>query len=411
MRYIFSIFVFLFAVDAGAQMNLVKNPSFEHYSECPFGEDDIHLAYYWSPSDSTPDTGGHVSWCAPELCAVCDTAGGFGVPYGSDDYYHYAHTGQAFAHVQFFANYSQLDTSLASYQRDYLQGRLYHRLTPGQEYCASFYVVLTHFSAFATDKMGVYFDDGSMDTATWCAWPQTEHVPQVYDTVIVTDTLNWTKIQGTFTATGNETFLTIGNFFDSAHTKTIPENFWWAIGDGNNIYTWYLVDDVCVIPADAVADAGPDRVTSATGDSVWVGDTTADYLPCYWYINGVLADSNISGFKVLPDSTTTYVMALDVCGNITYDTAVVWVYPTAVGSVGALHVLLYPNPASTQLTVEGARGCALTLVDAVGQTVWSLPEAGLKQVVPLAGLTPGIYTLAAVNAVTGERTCRMVEKR
>ena len=74
-------------------------------------------------------------------------------------------------------------------------------------------------------------------------------------------------------------------------------------------------------------------------------------------------------------------------------------------------VKVYPNPATTQLTVEGARGCALTLVDAVGQTVWSLPEAGMKQVVPLASLAPGIYTLAAVNAVTGERTCRMVEKR
>ena len=74
-------------------------------------------------------------------------------------------------------------------------------------------------------------------------------------------------------------------------------------------------------------------------------------------------------------------------------------------------VKVYPNPATTQLTVEGARDCALTLVDAVGQVVWSLREAGMKEVVPLAGLAPGVYTLVAVNAETGERTCRMVEKR
>ncbi len=91
-------------------MNLVKNPGFEHYSECPNNVDQIHLAYYWSPSDSTPDTGGHVSWCAPELCAACAEPGNFSVPCGWSDYYHYAHTGQAFAVVQFFANYSQLDT-------------------------------------------------------------------------------------------------------------------------------------------------------------------------------------------------------------------------------------------------------------------------------------------------------------
>ena len=74
-------------------------------------------------------------------------------------------------------------------------------------------------------------------------------------------------------------------------------------------------------------------------------------------------------------------------------------------------VKVYPNPATTQLTVEGARGCGLTLVDAVGQAVWSLREAGMKETIPLTGLAPGVYTLVAVNAETGERVVRMVELR
>jgi Secretion system C-terminal sorting domain len=69
---------------------------------------------------------------------------------------------------------------------------------------------------------------------------------------------------------------------------------------------------------------------------------------------------------------------------------------------------VYPNPATSQLTVEGARGCALTLVDAVGQAVWSLREAGMKETIPLTGLAPGVYTLVAMNAETGERVVRMV---
>jgi Secretion system C-terminal sorting domain len=152
-------------------------------------------------------------------------------------------------------------------------------------------------------------------------------------------------------------------------------------------------------------------VTSPVGDSVWVGDTAADYLPCYWYVNGVLADSNKSGFKVHPDSTTSYVMALEVCGNVTYDTAVVYVFPAGLANLSPVHVLLYPNPATNIITVEGARGCTLTLTNTIGQVVYTLLDAGMKQMVPLAGLTPGVYTLAATNAVTGERVVRMVEKR
>ena len=260
-------------------------------------------------------------------------------------------------------------------------------------------------SSVVCNHLDAYLDDGTVDTTTHCSEPMTFVNPQIVDSNIVSDTVNWTKVQGSFIANGTETFITLGNFHDTAHTAHAPG--FGAGGPG----AYYLLDDVSVIATDAVADAGPDQVTSPMGDSVWVGDTTADYLPCYWYINGVLADSNISGFKVLPDSTTTYVMALDVCGNVTYDTAVVWVYPTAVGAVGAMHVLLYPNPSTTQLTVEGARGCSLTLTNALGQVVYTLAEAGLKQLVPLAGLAPGVYTLVAVNAVTGERTCRMVEKR
>jgi Secretion system C-terminal sorting domain len=105
------------------------------------------------------------------------------------------------------------------------------------------------------------------------------------------------------------------------------------------------------------------------------------------------------------------VMALDVCGNVTYDTAVVWVYPTSLTGLSLGHVLLYPNPASTSVTLEGARGCALTLTNALGQVVYTLSEAGMKEAIPLTGLAPGVYTLVASNNVTGERVVRMVEKR
>ncbi len=421
IRRLFVVVLFCASIlPVGAQINLVKNPSFEHFIQCPHAYSEVSFANYWSALVDTTyvldsewiyyDSAGSINIytanCVPYYCNACDNPIAdpsllATVPLGYF-WYHYPRTGKGMMGVLMYS----VNVSYNVDDRMYLQGRLHQTLQAGKPYCVTFYVVNTNSSGAGCNHIGAYFDDGTIDTTHECGPTRTNDTPQIRTDSIITDTLNWTRIQGTFVATGTERFMTIGNFSDSAHTSILEFN-----STGEPMAAFYLIDDVSVIATDAVADAGPDRVTSAIGDSVWVGDTTADYLPCYWYINGVLADSNISGFKVLPDSTTFYVMALDVCGNVTYDTAVVWVYPTGLGTVSAMYVLLYPNPASTQLTVEGARGCALTLVDAVGQTVWSLREAGMKQVVPLEGLAPGVYTLVAANAVTGERTCRMVEKR
>ena len=75
-----------------SQINLVKNPSFEHYHQCPYTYDQIIFANSWSPiHDTVPyifDTFG-TNPCSPEYCNACSAAGVIGVPYGGY-YYHYA---------------------------------------------------------------------------------------------------------------------------------------------------------------------------------------------------------------------------------------------------------------------------------------------------------------------------------
>jgi gliding motility-associated-like protein len=39
---------------------------------------------------------------------------------------------------------------------------------------------------------------------------------------MLSDTMNWTKISGSFDANGDENYLTIGNFFDISKTDTTP---------------------------------------------------------------------------------------------------------------------------------------------------------------------------------------------
>ena len=87
MKKILLFWFFLFAaIENNAQINLVKNPSFEKYLKCPTDNDEIKYANFWTPiSDTTLsviDTYGNPS-CTPEYCNVCaDITSGVSVPYG-----------------------------------------------------------------------------------------------------------------------------------------------------------------------------------------------------------------------------------------------------------------------------------------------------------------------------------------
>jgi hypothetical protein len=341
----------------------------------------------------------------PEYCHVCSIYPDVRVP-NNLRFYQYPHSGKSLAQVQMFydevlSNYPQL--------RDYLQGHLTTTLTAGRAYCVSFYVSLENGSIYANNNIGAYFDNGTIDTTNNPGHVQTHCTPQVFSTAIISDTLNWVKIQGSFVATGNERLITIGNFTDRAHTSFMPapgvDTTGISIG-GSGGWSWYTVDDVSVIAIDATINAGADRVITGT-DSVTIGDTLDSYLPTYWYANGSLIDSNTAWLRVRPDTTTMYVVELSRCGgdNIT-DT--VWVYVGALGAASPIlskgEVMLLPNPAQDILTVSGAAGGALFIFDMVGREVLRSSLLTNNMVVDISGLLPGVY-VAQVVMPDGGRKC------
>ncbi|MES2704954.1 MAG: T9SS type A sorting domain-containing protein [Bacteroidota bacterium] len=170
-----------------------------------------------------------------------------------------------------------------------------------------------------------------------------------------------------------------------------------------------MVDDVSVIKSDAVADAGPNRVIPVgSPDSVWIGDSSG-YLPTCWYVNGVMIDSNTAGFKVHPDTTTRYVMSLDVCGHITYDTVIVWRGVNTVGTASTGAVNIYPSPAVDALTVEHAAGSTLELYDVVGRLALSSRIMTDRETLSIFHLLPGVYT-ALIRMQSGKRVFMKVVK-
>ena len=320
------LFLFLFIIilkqHAYAQLNLVYNSGFEQYSHCPDGLDQIMYAYCWNGIDTSwnPSMADSLDPpCMPEYINGCSTSMTCSEP-SNGHFYQYPHKGNGMAQAYMYYN----DTFLsAPYGRDYIQGRLRSTLIVGQSYCVTFYTVMDNGSAYAINHIGAYLDDASMDTSTAnCGHPQTEYTPQILDTAIINDTLNWVRIQGSFIANGTEKFITIGNFFDTAHTAHIRLN--------NGLTSWYLIDDVSVIASDATAYAGPDMAITV-GCSAHIGvDSSGDGMPCYWYVLGGTAPIDSGGSIIVrPTDTTTYVVAMDLCGTVTYDTVTVNVLPCA----------------------------------------------------------------------------------
>ncbi len=69
-----------------------------------------------------------------------------------------------------------------------------------------------------------------------------DNFAQYHDTTIITDSINWTRIFGSFIADSNYSYLAIGNFFDEQSTQAIDIN---QVGL-NYQKAYYYIDQVCV---------------------------------------------------------------------------------------------------------------------------------------------------------------------
>ena len=269
----------------------------------------------------------------------------------------------AFQYPRHGLNY--LITSPYSYNnqsnvRGYPRNLLKKTLTSGRVYCVSFFVNLSNQSTHAIDGIGAYFGDISIDTITQCNKPITYLTPQISNISgnIISDTLNWIPVTGTFVANGSEKYMLIGNFkSDVATTKiqvnptNLPANF-----------ADYLIDDVSVMEIDLQAYAGPDK-SIPPGDSAFIGrqpDVGIDEA-CIWYkmtspTTSISIDT-VAGLWVKPVTTTTYVVRQQLwCANTPkWDTVVVFMNLVGIGEELRIineQLLLYPLPVQDFLQLK-----------------------------------------------------------
>jgi len=184
------------AISQCQTINLIKNPNLEEYTCCPTNMTMISCADDWT-QPLTVSTSDYFNTCAI-------------------DSIEYPPLKPAYLHSFFGNGYAGIlcdhFTDPFIY-REYIQGALTESLIANKCYYLEFWTLLSaYMSTHALDAIGVYLSD---------TLPKDLNVnnpfyfsAQISNSIgnIISDTINWTKISGTFIAAGGEKYITIGTF-------------------------------------------------------------------------------------------------------------------------------------------------------------------------------------------------------
>ena len=220
---------FLLLQQFSFSQNLVPNPSFEIKDTCRFNFGALYVAIPWT----IPETN-----CSPDYFNSCTTSPYLSVPqniYG----YEPAHSGVAYSGIVT----GQIGS--AANAREYLQVELLSPLAFNTNYYINFFVSPGDSMNYVCNNFGVYFSQVQINDSCYsCVLP---YIPQFENPMSnnLSSRLGWTKISGSYLASGGEKYIIIGNFRDSANSTLIYTG--WQINNpaGFN-YAYYYIDDVCV---------------------------------------------------------------------------------------------------------------------------------------------------------------------
>jgi gliding motility-associated-like protein len=225
MKSFYFLVISAIPVAATAQ-NLIPNPGFEIYSECPQQHGQLERADGWfSPTGASPD-----------FLNACSTGneGEVSVPVNFFGYQQ-ARTGNGYA--------SSIYRSQTENYREYLSIGLNQPLISGECYLMEFYVNLGGYSDYRPDKIAVLFSDTALNY--FIISNISDITPQLLvDAANPLDTANWVKASGEYEAAGGEQFVTIGNFQTDEGLNLFP-----LYGNTNvDAIIHVLIDDVSLTP-------------------------------------------------------------------------------------------------------------------------------------------------------------------
>lgn len=293
MKYLLTYLFIILTFYSKAQ-NLVPNYSFENYSACStISNYQITLAYSWSSATAT---------CSSDYYNACSSA--LNVP-NYPGGYQLAKTGVAYAGMWFLQSPNY---------REYLQVKLDSALKANKCYYVEFYVNQPDYITESINNIGANLSITQPIGTVGMLMPLTPHILNTGNPII-SDSINWVKISGYYTALGGEQYLTIGNFFNDVNTN-ISGTF------TTNAQAYYFVDDVSV--EEVKTQQWHYRDTSMCKDeSIILKPHSTDTINTYslnWLPASGLSCTNCNSPITQPQSTTTYTLTKQRCNIMTTDT-------------------------------------------------------------------------------------------
>ncbi|MDG5490979.1 OmpA family protein [Psychroserpens sp. SPM9] len=202
--------------------NLVYNPSFEDFQDCPRDISFFHLnVKHWSiPNNGTTD-----------YFNACSSTMGFDNFMG----FQKAKSGKGYAgiHVYFKKNY-----------REYIQGKLTETLQRGEQYEITFYVSLAEKSTHSIKAINLQFYNTKVVNFSKENLSKSVYkIPEIQYSEALDTSENWIELKATYTAEGFENYFIIGNFDKNTNLEKmrIP-------GSKGPSKSYYFIDDISIRP-------------------------------------------------------------------------------------------------------------------------------------------------------------------
>lgn len=237
-QFVFIIFILFCFVAKQQAQNLIANGSFESYTNplnCYGGFDNYNATPTYHVLDN---------WYTLNSCdyfnGICNPSTYYSTP---NNVFGNQLPRDGSAYVGFTSIQFQSEV------KEYLYQHFGAPLQTGKIYCLSFWVSRADRKEFATKTIGAVFSNTVLSTGSI---GYINAMPQVVSpNNFLTDTTNWTEIQGCFTANGGEQYITIGNFNSNINTDTL------YTGTNNPIpfdpqYAYYYIDDITLIDQSTV---------------------------------------------------------------------------------------------------------------------------------------------------------------
>jgi gliding motility-associated-like protein len=330
-KLLFCLFIYsVFFITAQPLTNNVNNPSFEDTINCPFGPGQVEFARGWF----RPTQGGSSDYfnsCANSYTSTTPSATIITVPsnrFGTQ----IPRSGNGYQGFALYSNRNPLD------YRENIKNRLRSSVLGGKKYCVTFYVSFAENSRFSISNIAFYFSNDSIINATLFPPTLIPVMPDYENTLMISDTLNWTEIQSVFTATNAFGFLTIGNFRNDNNTNFNQVKP--LINIAYNDYAYYFVDDVSVVEINpATASIKDSLISRCFMDSVLLGTDSTEFATYQWQSTpaglAALSCTNCPNPIAKPLVTTKYYLTKQQCSATTKDSVTVVVLtPTTQANAG-----------------------------------------------------------------------------